>query len=209
MNSEQRPIRIGDAERTRTEQVLAEAYASGRLTHEEYSDRAARVLSARFAPDLEELVADVVAGHPSEALAGYAREASGRTPAQRSSSAGSPVSLSIMSGIVRAGDWTVAPTHVAIAFWGAVDIDLREARFASSEVTIYALAIMGGIRVIVPPDVRVRVQGLPVMGGFASSGPSINPDDLRADAPVVTVTGLALMGAVEVVRRDYDSVGGS
>ncbi|MEL4359051.1 MULTISPECIES: hypothetical protein [unclassified Luteococcus] len=56
---------------------------------------------------------------------------------------------------------------------------------------------------IVPPDVRVRVHGLPVMGGFGAEG-SINPDQLPADAPVVTIQGVAVMGGVSVERRGYD-----
>ncbi|MFP5415935.1 MAG: DUF1707 domain-containing protein [Actinomycetes bacterium] len=202
MTLEPRRFRIGDAERAQTEQVLSEAYAEGRLTHTEYSQRSSQALAAVYAGDLDGLVVDLVRTHPSEALA-LSESGGSRVVPTSTPSSGIPVSFAFMSGTERAGDWTVASSHVALAFMGGVDVDLREARFASNEVSIVAVAIMGGIRIVVPPDVRVRIQGLPLMGGFGSNGRAINPDTLPPDAPVVTVTGLALMGGVGVERLDY------
>jgi Domain of unknown function (DUF1707) len=54
-------LRIGDAEREAAASALGEHFASGRLTHEEYDERSARVWSARTAADLRPLFADLPA----------------------------------------------------------------------------------------------------------------------------------------------------
>ncbi|MGH3470639.1 MAG: DUF1707 SHOCT-like domain-containing protein [Nocardioidaceae bacterium] len=53
-------LRASDHDRDVVSQVLAEAYADGRLDREEYDDRARAVLSAKLLGDLPPLVADLV-----------------------------------------------------------------------------------------------------------------------------------------------------
>ncbi len=67
-----RPLRIGDAERDQAAASLGEHYAAGRLTKDEYDTRAEQVWSARFRHDLEPVFAD---------LPGPARPAVSATPA--------------------------------------------------------------------------------------------------------------------------------
>ena len=97
----------------------------------------------------------------------------------------------------------MAPTHTSITLMGGNALDLREARLASRETTIYALSIMGGIDIIVPEDVRVIDDGVGIMGGFGMEDhPSctLSVAQLPADAPVIRVRGLALMGGVGITR---------
>ena len=56
-------LRIGDAEREAAAQALGEHYAVGRLTREEYDERAERVWAARTVADLRPLFADLPAPH--------------------------------------------------------------------------------------------------------------------------------------------------
>ena len=61
----QRPaLRIGDAERSGAVEALGEHFATGRLTHEEYDERATRALQARTAADVAPLFADLPAPYP-------------------------------------------------------------------------------------------------------------------------------------------------
>lgn len=116
---------------------------------------------------------------------------------------GSAVSAAVMFGADQGGDWICPPTHYSVAVMGGVDIDLRRARMESNDTEIIAVAIMGGIDIIVPEDVRLTVQGTGLMGGFCSSTSRdvvIAGHDLPPDAPRVRVTGLALMGGVDVRR---------
>jgi len=107
--------------------------------------------------------------------------------------------LAIMGGSERKGAWT-PPRHMfAIACMGGVCLDYREARFPPGVTEITAVALMGGLEVIVPPWVRVETNGLAVLGAFEHGGEG----DSRADAgaPVLRIGGLASLGAVEVSVR--------
>ena len=93
--------------------------------------------------------------------------------------------------------------HTSVALMGGNSLDLREARFAAQETVINALALMGGIEIIVPDDVRVVDDGVGIMGGFGvedHESCTVSVAELPADVPVVRVRGLALMGGVGIVR---------
>lgn len=80
---------------------------------------------------------------------------------------------------------------------GAVKIDLRNAEIPSEGIQISCLCIMGGLTVIVPPGIKCEVSGLPLMGGFENKTAESDPD-----APTVRVTGICLMGGVEVKSKN-------
>lgn len=116
---------------------------------------------------------------------------------------GSAVSACVMFGLERSGDWVVAPQHTNVTIMGGSEIDLTRARLTAQHTTITAITIMGGISVVVPEDIRVAVSGVGIMGGFGSTSHkdvTIYNDHLPADAPSVTVNGVAIMGGVEVKR---------
>lgn len=71
-------LRIGDAERAGAVEALGEHFATGRLTHEEYDERATLALQARTAADVAPLFGDLPAPYPA-VLTG--RPASTATPA--------------------------------------------------------------------------------------------------------------------------------
>lgn len=67
-------MRIGDAEREQAAAVLAEHFASGRLTHTEYAERFDAVWTARTSGDLRTLFHDLpVAARPPVATRGRRR----------------------------------------------------------------------------------------------------------------------------------------
>ncbi|MGO4956505.1 DUF1707 SHOCT-like domain-containing protein [Luteococcus sp. Sow4_B9] len=198
-------LRAGDSDREAVVARLSDAYQAGMLSLDEFSERTERAWGCVHLDELSELAADLpsASSTPGQAL----QRSHGALPAtggpRVTDQAGLPVTIGIMSGTERSGLWVAGGTHTAVAIMGGVTLDLREARFNQQSTTIYAVAIMGGIEVIVPPDVAVRIQGLPVMGGFGMEGPAINPSTLPPDAPVVTITGVAFWGGVGVRRLDY------
>lgn len=120
---------------------------------------------------------------------------------------GSGVSFAIMGGVTRTGSWLVPNSHTSIVVMGGNEIDLREARFESGEIRIYAFAVMGGIDIIVPEGVRVIDDGIGIMGGFDTTveeGVTVRPGSLPADAPAVRIGGIALMGGVSAIIRPQD-----
>lgn len=186
-------LRVSDADRQRVADLLREAAAEGRLELEELEERLESAYTAKVAADLVPLVADLPAGLPS------ARTAPA-PPAPGGGLARHGTSIAIMSGCDRRGPWEIEPTHTAAVFMGGADIDLREAVFLAPETVITAVAVMGGIDVVVGPDVRVSVEGVGIMGAFDEMPPKVAAE-LRDDSPLVRVRGAAIMGAVEVHRK--------
>ncbi|QFZ24853.1 DUF1707 and DUF2154 domain-containing protein [Saccharothrix syringae] len=188
-------MRASDADREKVAQVLQRAHGEGRLDLHELDERLASAYAAKTYGDLVPLTADL--GIPSPAL--LPTPVQQHLPASRvGGTPGSANSFAFWSGVERRGDWVVPVTHNAVAIMGGVVIDLTRARFAQQETTINAYALMGGIEVIVPPDVTVRVDGIGFMGAFEDSTHKGEPT--VPGGPVVRVTGFAMMGGVEVKR---------
>ncbi len=80
-------------------------------------------------------------------------------------------------------------------------LDLREVTIAGPVTTIRCYAFWGGIDIRVGPRTKVVVDGVGIMGGFAQSADEIDAE-LDAGSPVLRVTGVALMGGVNVQRRE-------
>jgi hypothetical protein len=187
-------LRASNADRERVAQVLHDAMAEGRLTVAELEERLDQVYAAKTIGELQPLTRDLpVTLAPSP----VAQQRALAVPHDRIGGRGtSSTAVAVMSGAERKGAWVVPPTFNAVAVMGGVEIDLTEARFEDRETTIQAFALMGGIEIVVPEDVAVHVTGVGFMGAFEDSARTAAPEG----APVVKVTGFAMMGAVEVMR---------
>jgi hypothetical protein len=97
----------------------------------------------------------------------------------------------------RRGRWVVPARFSVFAFWGGVQLDLREAILTERETVIRADAVMAGIEIIVPEDVAVQVEGVGFMGAFDET-PSTAPPP--PGAPVIRITGIAFWAGVGVKR---------
>lgn len=189
-------LRISDAERHRTADVLRDAAAEGRLDMTELEERLEATYAAKTYADLVPIVADLPAGRDhAVGLPAAAPPPGPLVPAQRHD-----VSIAVMSGQDRRGVWEVGSTHQAFALMGGVVLDLREARFTSREVVITANTFWGGVDVIVGARHRVSVEGFGIMGGFAEQKPKVDAV-LDADSPLIRVRGVAIMGGVSVTRK--------
>lgn len=199
-------LRISDADRHRTAEVLREAAGEGRLDLDELSERLEAAYAAKVYADLVPLVADLPAvpgGHPPTPPAPSAHPA----PPARPVAGGVPVagrrhdtSVAIMSGCDRTGVWEVGPTHAAYALMGGVTIDLREAVLTSRETVITCAAFWAGIDVVVNERTQVVVEGIGIMGAFEHGRDKVEAA-IDADSPVVRIKGVAIMGAVTVIRK--------
>jgi hypothetical protein len=192
-------MRAADSDRERVAEQLREAAGHGRLTMDELEERLERAYAARTYAELALLTRDLPApgtAAPLPAVAGSAAPSAqvGGTPAGRR------WSVAIMSGSTRRGRWVVPGRYNAFAFWGGVVIDMRDATFAERETVIRANAIMGGVDILVPEGVDLRVEGFGLMGGYedATSSQLAAPPP---GAPVVRVTGIAFWAGVTGRRK--------
>lgn len=191
--------RATESDRDNTAKRLQDAFADGQLSITEFDERSRAVYAATYADELPVLIQDLSpVEQPQPAVESRASHAqvSGEP-------GGSAFSVSLMGGSERTGEWLIAPTHTSLTLMGGNSLDLRKARFSGQETMINALAVMGGIEIIVPDDIRIVDSGAALMGGFGIEDHhscTISRDDLPASAPVLHIRGCALMGGVGIVR---------
>jgi hypothetical protein len=53
---------------------------------------------------------------------------------------------------------------VHIALLGGMDLDFPSAELSSAQVDIVKVSLLGGVRLVVPADVRVEVSGFVLIG---------------------------------------------
>ncbi|HEX6421055.1 MAG TPA: DUF1707 domain-containing protein [Acidimicrobiales bacterium] len=193
---DRRDIRIGDAERNQAIAMLRSHVGAGRLTLDEFADLAGQVFAARTYGELDDVGRDLPAGLVPEPASPAAAGTVAPGATDRPPSPGAPRRrrfVAVMCGAGARGRWRAAPRIWALAFWGGVHIDLREAEIESPVVDIRAWAIMGGVTVTVPPGVRADVHGLVVMGGTSDQ---TRPGEPLPGAPFVRVRARGLWGGV-------------
>ena len=176
-------------------QDLAEHFAQDRLSLPEYERRVELAYRAASNDALRDLLNDLTPPAPVR----YAQPSTVAAPDQSrvASRAGTRVKnfLALMSGVVRRGTWTVPARIRAFACMGGIGLDLRDATLTAPVTDIWVFALMGGVEIIVPPNVRLESDGFAIMGGFEDQLKDAASND--PNAPVVRVHGLAIMGGVE------------
>jgi class 3 adenylate cyclase len=201
--------RIGDAERQQVIDALRQATGDGRLTLDEFTERAGEVFAARTRLELDTVVADLPPGVVASGPAGgAAAPAAAQPPPQPPQHRATPVAqpavaaggsggrrrfVAIMGGSSPKGRWRAAEQITAFAFWGGVKVDLRQALIESPVLEITAWAIMGSVEVVVPDGIPVELDGFVLMGG---ADDHTRPGQLIEGAPVVRVKARGMWGGV-------------
>jgi hypothetical protein len=195
MHAPYAPIPIAEAHRDRVVRLLAAAFANDLLTMEQLDARMAAAYRARTPAELQPLLADPV--DPTRSLEEWQRyTATDALVPDRG------VAAAVGGGFGVKGGWLVPRLLKVWAVAGGGELDLREARFSPGITQIDVVAFMGGVDIVLPDGVRVEVVGAAFLGGFAhvAGTPVEDPD-----APLVRISGSAIMGAVEIsrARREY------
>jgi Domain of unknown function (DUF1707)/Cell wall-active antibiotics response 4TMS YvqF len=175
-------LRASDADRDLVISLLGEAAGDGRLTLAEHAERSEQALAARTLGELAKLTSDLAL--PS----------------------GQPIMLypkrsvtAIASRERREGRWVVPDSFPVTAIGGDVVLDLRDAVLASRRVVIYATAIGGQIKLIVPPGIAVEMAGRSFLGvRSVSRRGQPRPGSTPAEG-VIEVRTLALGGVVKAI----------
>jgi hypothetical protein len=187
-------LRASDADREHVADLLGRAFAEGRLSTEEHSERLEAVYAAKTMGELRPLVVDLpVAFDPPTA---------GGMPTARPEDAlsrygGGDQIVAVFGETKRTGRWVVRSGLNARALFGSVELDLTEAVLEQREITITVNAVFGEVVIRVPDGVVLHDEGSAIFGSrklntpYATFGP---------ETPVVHVRGTALFGSVEAKR---------
>jgi hypothetical protein len=180
---------VSDHDREQIVGRLRLAHAEGYLDLDEFGDRAGRAYGARTRAELAEVVDGLPEPPPPPA-----------TPA--AGLATTRWIVGVLSGNRRRGRWRPDPTVRAVAVLGSVVVDLTEVdldptgRGAPDELVVVAVAVFGGVEVLVPEGVAVDLGGFAVLGGKDARVPA--GGSAHAAGPVVRVRARAVLGGVTV-----------
>jgi hypothetical protein len=186
-------LRASDTDREQVATLLSTAYAEGRLTREEHDERVDHLMAAKTFDDLIPITRDlVVVGTPSavatpQPTSRFTIDTTGQNP-------DSDKMIAIFGGVTRSGRWRVRKNIQALALFGGMDLDLRNAIFEAPVVEISGFWCFGGLDIKVPEGIDVRDQTAGVFGGTDIR----DIGDPAPGAPTLVIKGMTLFGGVTV-----------
>jgi len=192
--TEQRPapaIRASDQDRDAVAQRLQQAFAERRLDDDEFDERMRAALTARTGADLEKLTADLPAPAPGSSVQAAPAAAAGHR------------AVAYKSSIRRGGRWRVPERFTSVVYKGSGWLDLRAAELTAPVTTMRVVAYKSRIDILVPPGVRVEMDGFGVSKGWSPEEQQEIP--LPSDAPTVHIRGIAYKSTIETRTKPAES----
>jgi hypothetical protein len=196
--TESRPapaIRASDQDRDAVAQRLQQAFAERRLDDDEFDERMRAALTARTGADLEKLTADLPAPAPGSSVQAAPAAAAGQR------------AVAYKSSIRRGGRWRVPERFTSVVYKGSGWLDLRAAELTAHVTTMRVVAYKSRIDILVPPGVRVEMDGFGVSKGWSPEEQQEIP--LPNDAPTVHIRGIAYKGTIETRTKPPEVGAGS
>jgi hypothetical protein len=99
-----------------------------------------------------------------------------------------------IGGMKRSGRWRPRGRIVVVTVIGGLDLDMRDAQLSTPEVTVTKVSLIGGVRLKLPPGIRVEVSGFNLLGGRRIE----LSDEGGPDAAVVRLRSFGISGGVHV-----------
>ncbi len=186
--------------------ALSAHFANDALDMDEFEQRVDLAHRATSIAELDELLADLNPTTDEQASASLVP----RTEAPPVHTAVRDLSIAshgwrakrvraILSDIQRKGTWPVPKKMRVTAVLGSVGLDFREAQMGPGVTKLKVKSIGGEIKIIVPPHLRVECDGRAVLGAFDEMYQ--NTSEPNPDAPLLRITGRAILGTVEISTR--------
>ena len=187
--------------------ALCEHFANDAMTVEEFERRVDTAHGAATVEELRALLRDLPGGGLPAVAGGSAVQGTtfGYAIQRAEDVRETGYAIAVLGGTRRVGRWTPARVNHAMAFCGGVEIDFREAVMPPGVTELKVFALWGGVEVIVPPGMNVECHGVGVMGGFDHAPKGAEPRG--PTAPTLRITGVALMGGVDVTVRHVGESG--
>lgn len=195
----QQPVSL-EREREKTIELLSEHFAHDNLPLEELERRMALVYKASSVPALRELTRDL----PSTAAPAPLR-ASAPVPQAFLPESGRIVS--VMATTKRKGVWQPPRDLDLWCVMSETQLDFTQAQLAPGVTEVDIFALMASVKIIVPPGVRVVCQPTAFMAEVADE--SSDPPPVGSGAPVIRITGFAMMTELKVHVRTRERLLGA
>ena len=186
-----------ERERERVVTLLSRQFASDNLSIEELETRLELVYRADSVAEIRALASDLP---DLDASRGPPALRPAPAPSQRVRTR----MLSLLSSRVRRGVWIPPQELDLVAVMSDTHLDLHEAQLSAGVTEICVKATFAAVRITVPPHVHVVTETTPILASVSHRSRSeggVPP----AGAPVLRITGWALMSDVSVRTRERDA----
>lgn len=183
-------VRASDFDRDQVVELLHAAYAEGRITIEEHSERTELALHARTFEDLTALTDDLLPARITVDTPAAHRP----VPLGNATDAEPERITAVLSEVKRVGPWRVRQRYLANVFMGSVHLDLTEAVFDSPVIEVTGTQVVGSVFLRVRPGTVVRDEVTNVLGETSIKNVG-EPDPAQ---PIVVLKLINIMGEVKV-----------
>lgn len=188
-------MRCADSDRDLVAEVLNAAFAEGRITQDEHSERMDALWQAKTFGELTPLTEDLMPHGPIHHLPAPVNGQGAGLVVDPSNAHQNPDSITcVMGDVKRQGHWRLRRRTTGLVLMGDVKLDLTEAVMEAAECTIAIPCIMGDVTITVPDGVNVRNETTTILGDTKIRGLAPAP----AGAPTIVLRGMVLMGDVKV-----------
>lgn len=196
------PSEVVDTDRDRALKVIQNAVGEGRLTLDQFDERAEMVEQATTLQALAATTSDLVTtATPATAIATQTQGAGN----QRRYTA---VFGSVRNSGTGSATETVPSQLTVTAVFGSVALDFARATFGPGVTEIHCRSVFGSVELTLPPGVRLEVAGRGFFGAFERRGAASNGYEggQTGAIPIVRVSGTAVFGAVEATATVGDDI---
>ncbi len=174
--------RLTPGERQAAERRLQEAVGDGLIELDEFDGRIDIVLRAQTRGDLEPAFTGLPADRPDRT----------RRPRR--------MIAAVLGEDKVDGPWRPADKTITVAALGETTLDFRHAQLDREEVAVTAVAWLGEVNIVVPPDVEVEMSGFALLGERKDR--SLTPADDRG--PLLRLRAFAVLGEIKVRTQERD-----
>lgn len=185
----------GEARKRQLIDTLTDRYARDELPMEEYERLVADIHRAQDPAELA-VVAEIVSGSRGEPR-NATEPQNGRYPAQRPEDVQNEAA--VLTERRHTGSWLRKRNVAAITFLASQVFDFRDVPLPAGETILEIFAFLGSVDIIVPEDLAVRMEVVPIAGD-ASLGRGVMTRE-RDDRPILVIAGSAMLGSVTVKAR--------
>ncbi len=177
---------------------LSDAFAHDRLDVEEFEQRLTLVHRAESIVDVTRTVSDLLDPGADPETA-WRRAPTAIVAASDAGSLAFDSVAAIFGGVERRGPWRAPKRLRVVATMGGIVLDFRDAVLQPGVTELEVRAVLGGIQIIVPPNLPVEVSGAAIFGGFGHVDRM--PAKVDPGRPSLRVRGLAVFGGVSIETR--------
>ena len=86
-----------------------------------------------------------------------------------------------------------------LCWYGAADVDLREATIDPAGADLEVRTVFGGTRIVVAPGTPVSTHGPAIFGGVMNS---VDGPEPTAEAPGLRISGFTIFGGLQVIASE-------